>query len=303
MTTNRFYIEKDLVEWAKNLPTPPWGNLTDSDEKNWKFHFSGDEDLKKFIHIYDREIALFQKYFPNMDIWLKNIFWEPLFDASEKILAKIHEKIEKNTLMIAHLSPLEMAISGEILASAGVKNVVYNFNRAAAVNSKSKTLEATLFLVAWRETPWLREKMEKILENLQKNFDAKKWENVIVFLDENDLPPKWNISEIDNYVKSAIGWKENAVTYRVDDLPSRDFLLEKNIKHIYFFDQDDSSKIDDFYSKRMGDIFAIKKYQIPASESEKIGYYEDYVVAKNAEYIEYRKNILQKVETISVNKK
>lgn len=255
MTTNRFHIAKDLVEWAKDLPEAPWGNLADSDEKNWKLHYNGDEDLKKFIHIYDKDIALFQKFFPNMDIWLKNIFWEPLFVSSKKILENILEKIEKNSLIVAHMSPLEMSIVGETLGLLGAKNVIYNFNRQAAVNSKSKTLEATLFLVAWRETPWLQEKLEKLAQKIP----AKNFENILFFLDENDIPPSWNISSCDDYVKNAIGWKENAVTYKVDDLPSREFLLEKNIKNIYFFDQDDSSKIDDFYEKRVGDIFKIKK--------------------------------------------
>lgn len=63
------------------------------------------------MSLYTSEIEQFSNYFPDMDIWLKNIYWDFLFTNAESLIDQILSKIEKDpTFSIVHLFPLEMAI-------------------------------------------------------------------------------------------------------------------------------------------------------------------------------------------------
>lgn len=117
-------------------------------------------------------------------------------------------------------------------------------------------------------------------------------------MDENDIAPNWNISRIDPYVKSSIGWKENVVVYRVDEIPKSRLLLDQGIKDIYFFDTDSSNSIDTYYQSILGTVFTFHNSFIDAAPIENIGFFEDYVVQKNQEYLQYKKEVLRKNEAI-----
>jgi hypothetical protein len=132
-------------------------------------------------------------------------------------------------------------------------------------------------------------------------MDASKLKDSIVLFDENDIPQNWNISRIDSYIKSAIGWKENIVTYRVDEMPKSEMLLKYNIKDIYFFDTDTSNSIDTYYQSTLGKVFTFHNFYIESNKSDSIGYYEDYVVAKNLEYLKYKEEILSKNEHLKAS--
>ena len=68
------------------------------------------------MNIYSSDIELFGKYFPDMDIWLKNIYWNELFINAKNLLDQILSgSYEGNTLSLIHLFPLEMVIVGEAL--------------------------------------------------------------------------------------------------------------------------------------------------------------------------------------------
>lgn len=251
------------------------------------------------MNIYIREIELLSKYYPDMDIFLQNIYWDSIFNSAQVIIEQILKKIDtENNLIIIHASPLEMVVIGEFFKNNGIVNIAYNFNRIPAINSISKTLEAGLFLVSWDQTPWLK---EKIIDLWKKTFiqeNLNRLEKSIVLLDENDIAPNWNISRIDPYVKSSIGWKENVVVYRVDEIPKSRLLLDQGIKDIYFFDTDSSNSIDTYYQSILGTVFTFHNSFIDAAPIENIGFFEDYVVQKNQEYLQYKKEVLRKNEAI-----
>lgn len=295
---DRFAIAKDLKEWLET-EKKPWGDRIWSDEANWKYDFQWDKKLLSFMNIYIQEIELFSKYYPDMDIFLQNIYWDPIFNSAQVIIEQVLKKIDtENNLIIIHASPLEMVVIGEFFKNNGIVNVTYNFNRIPAINSVSKTLEAGLFLVSWDQTLWLK---EKIIDLWKKTFlqeNLNKLEKSIVLLDENDIAPSWNISRIDPYVKSSIGWKENVVIYRVDEMPKSKFLLDQGIKDIYFFDTDSSNSIDIYYQSTLNTVFTFHNSIIDTVPIENIGFFEDYVIQKNYEYLQYKKEVLSKNEAI-----
>ncbi|MBP6981912.1 hypothetical protein KBB25_04025, partial [Candidatus Gracilibacteria bacterium] len=87
-------------------------------------------------------------------------------------------------------------------------------------------------------------------------------------------------------------FKESIITYHTEELPSKDFLIKNGYKSVVFSDTDNSHGIDEYYTKNIGTIFYITKNTLQVHTSENIGYYEDYVVEKNTEYLKYRKDIL-----------
>jgi hypothetical protein len=52
----------------------------------------------------------------------------------------------------------------------------------------------------------------------------------------------------------------------------------------------------------LGDDFPVKTFHVPYQpKTDSIGWYEDYVVGKNREYVQYRKDILDKIEVENIN--
>lgn len=297
--TDRFAIAKDVKDWLPANSVPPWGNIPGSDESSWKYNYRWDKDLIGYMNIYTEEIESFSRYYPDMDTFLQNIYWDGIFKSAKKIIEQVSKKIDtNNNLIIIHASPLEMVVMGEFFKNNNITNIVYNFNRIPAINSISKTMEAGLFLVSWDQLPWLRDRIEKLWVDISNKIDLQILTTSILLFDENDIAPNWNISHIDPYIKSAIGYKENVVTYRVDEMPKNEFLLNKNIKDIYFFDTDSSNTIDTYYQWILGDTFNYHNYTVDSILPDNIGYYEDYVVQKNYEYLLYKKEILSKNENI-----
>ena len=73
----------------------------------------------KFLNLYTQEIETFSKYYPDMDIWMKNIYWDSIFEKISPLIQSIlrDSKKPEKTLSIIHLFPLEMAIIGETMKS------------------------------------------------------------------------------------------------------------------------------------------------------------------------------------------
>ncbi len=295
--TYRFSLAKDLKEWIDISKKEPWGDLPGSDEKTWKYEYTWSPKFLPFMNIYTSEIEGFAKYFPDMDIWLKNIYWKDIFMNARSLLEQIlSKKYDGDTLSVIHLFPLEMAIVGEVIQSLGGVNTVYNFNRIPAVNSISKTLEAALFLVSWRQIEWLMNPMEILIKELREKYNELSLSSHFFLFDENDTTPNWNITRTDSYVKGAIGFKESIVTYHTEEFPSKEFLMKNGLKNVLLYDTDESNSIDAYYRWVLWKNFTIANIPLTLSSSSSIWYYEEYIVEKNTEYLKYRKDIMKTTE-------
>jgi hypothetical protein len=312
--TSRFTLARNLQEWMATEKEPafpllgnyPWTKV----DKN--FSYSGDPDFAKFMKVPSKDLATFEKFYPNLNIFLQNLHWTELFDGVAGLIpptlqnaaSMLSKKKTEKILTIVRLFPLESAIFGEALKEAGGKNVIYNFNRTPAVNSTSKTFEATIFLELWKNIPELAEKVRglaKIIQDSKLALDGNRW---YVLFDENDAAPNWNVSKVDPYVKSSIAFKEWKFVYRVDEYPSKEWLLSKDIKQVVICDMDNTPEISMQYKTIvLGDDFPVETFHIPYQpKTDTIGWYEDYVVGKNREYVQYRKDILDKVKDESVSR-
>lgn len=299
--TSRFSLSKDLGEWVKQYGEPnTWKNFTGSDEKTWRIQYNGNSDLLPFMNLYEADIEKFAEFYPDMDIWLKNIHWKEIFENAEKILDAITRKVQKKSLVVIHAFPLEMVVAGEILKNIGTQNVVYNCNRIPAVNSTSKTLEASLFSTSWKTLPWLQEQVQTLSQKFSDTTNILK--DCFIIFHENDSVPEWNISKVDNYVKIAIGFKENTIIYRADDLPDEKWLLNHDIREVYLFDSDNSRNFDKIYSRLLGENFHIYSEKFEQKNQNSIGDFEDYVSEKNVEYLDYKRLISEKNNTLVTGK-
>ncbi len=312
--TSRFTLARNLQEWMAMEKTPPFPLLGNSlwTKVDRNFSYTGDPEFAKFMKVPGKDLVTFEKFYPNLNIFLQNLHWTELFDGVTELISPtlqnaasmLSKKKGEKILTIIRLFPLESAIFGEALKEAGGKNIIYNFNRTAAVNSTSKTLEATIFLEFWKNIPELAEKVRglaKIISNSQFLLDSNRW---YILFDENDAAPNWNISKIDPYVKSSIAFKEWKFVYRVDEYPSKEWLLSKDIKQVVICDMDNTPEINMQYKTIvLGDNFPVETFHTPYQpKTDTIGWYEDYVVSKNREYVQYRKDILDKLKHESVSK-
>lgn len=187
---------------------------------------------------------------------------------------------------------------GQILQSLGYLNTIYNFNRNPLPNSLAKTLEAYLLLAAWKNSPYFIEQANKVQENL-KTLALKIQNDKTFFLfDENNVFIPYEYTKIDTYLKTQIGYKEPKNVYRLDKYPQMDFLLQKGIKKIIAFDNDNDfgggieSYNEMIQGAKSGITFAKESY--PSISIKNPGYYEDYLVLKNKEYTTYRQTIEEK---------
>ncbi len=300
-TAYRFSLAKDLKEWIDINKKEPWGDLAWSDERNWRYEYLWEAKFLPFMNIYSSDIEIFSKYFPDMDIWLKNIHWNEIFVNAKNLLDQILSQwYEGNTLSIIHLFPLEMVIVGEILKKLWWVNTVYNFNRVPTVNSISKTLEAGLFLVSWKHIDWLKNPMEHLVQEMGEKYKSRSLHTHFFLFDENDTTPNWNIARIDSYVKWAIGFKESIVTYHTEEFPSKEFLMKNGFKYIKLYDADTSNSIDSYYKWVLWKTFSLENIKLTLNTISSIWYYEEYVVEKNSEYLKYRKDVLKTTQANTI---
>ncbi len=300
-TAYRFSLAKDLKEWIDINKKEPWGDLAWSDERNWSYEYLWEAKFLPFMNIYSSDIEIFSKYFPDMDIWLKNIHWNEIFVNAKNLLDQILSQwYEGNTLSIVHLFPLEMVIVGETLKKLWWVNTAYNFNRVPTVNSISKTLEAGLFLVSWKHIDWLKNPMEHLVQEMGEKYKSRSLDTHFFLFDENDTTPNWNIARVDSYVKWAIGFKESIVTYHTEEFPSKEFLMKNGFKYIKLYDADTSNSIDSYYKWVLWKTFSLENIKLTLNTISTIWYYEEYVVEKNSEYLKYRKDVLKTTQANTI---
>lgn len=202
------------------------------------------------------------------------------------------------SLVVVNAHPIEMVVMGEILRSLGYVNTVYNFNRNPLPNSLAKTMEAYLLLGAWKNSPYFQEQSQKIQANIGAIALKIQGDKTFFLFDENNTFIPYEHTKIDNYLKTQIGYKEPKNVYRLDKYPTPEFLLQKGIKKVIAFDNDDDlgggieSYQEMIKEDKSGITFTELSYNI--SDIKSPGYYEDYLVLKNKEYTAYRQTIEEK---------
>lgn len=294
--SSRFIIEKNAIDFLKASPIYSKNLLHQkiAKKENFSFHYQWDTDFKKFFRLDKEKITHIANTYNDLDLLLKNIYFEKIFANILPIARQILETLASNTeskLSIINIAPLEWAILWRILQDFWLKNIVYNFNRSLSLNSPSKTLEWVLYLFSYENSDYFKEKTKETLLKLQEeNYNISNEKHYII-IDENNNKDSYEHLQIDNYLKTQIGIKEQKNIYRLDTYPDENFLLNKDIKNIYVFDNDDiPGKMIDFYTENIKTI-PIKKYKYFLVQEKKIGYYEDYLISKNKEYLVYKKNI------------
>lgn len=293
--SSRFVIEKNAIDFLKVSQVYP--KILDqwiAKREQFSFNYQWDKDFKQFFRIDKDKITHIINTYQDIDFLLKNIYFEKIFSNITIAIIQIFEKIAWNKeqkLSIINISPLEWAIIWSILQEFWLKNVVYNFNRNLSLNSTSKTLEWILYVFAYNNSNYFKEKIKEIISDIQKkHFDIQNDNNYII-IDENNNNEQYEHLKIDNYLKTQIWMKEQKNVYRLDKYPDEKFLLTKNIKYVYIFDNDnDSGKIIEFYQWNIKNI-SFQEYTYNLIQEKRIWYYEDYLISKNDEYLNYKKTI------------
>lgn len=202
------------------------------------------------------------------------------------------------SLAIINAHPLEMVIMGEILRSLGYKNTIYNFNRNTFPNSIAKTFEAYLLMVAWKNSSYFQEQAKKIQISIESLNLKIQGDMTFFIFDENNTFVPYEYTKIDTYLKTQIGYKEPKNVYRLDKYPTMDFLLQKGIKKVIAFDNDDDmgggleAYKEMILQSKNNTLFIKESYDI--EDIKNPGLYEDYLVLKNKEYMTYRQTIEEK---------
>jgi len=276
-------------------------------KEDFEFEYSWDQDFKKYFNIDTQKINEVWKYYNRVDLFLQNIIWENLYkniwNTVQDILEKMTKNIKKddiNNLFIININSLEWVILWYILKEYGFNNVVFNLNKNINLNSDSKTFEAVLYIMAYKNSPYFRIENQKIATNLKKLDLFLKTEKSYIIIDQNNTDNNYNYLQIDDYIKQAIWYKESKNIYRLDKYPNSNFLKNKNIWNIVVFDNDnDPWKIIKFYEEKLKSEnnnikFFFEKYNL--ENISEIWNYENYLVKKSEEYKQYRNNILDKIE-------
>lgn len=128
---------------------------------------------------------------------------------------------------------------GEILRSLGYANTIYNFNRNPTPNSIAKTMEAYLLMAAWKNSPYFQEQSTKVQNKIKALAFKIQGDKTYFLFDENNSLAPYEHAKIDSYLKTQIGFKEPKNVYRLDKYPTMEFLLQKGIKKVIAFDNDD----------------------------------------------------------------
>jgi len=303
MTLNnnsRFTILKDAYIYLEKNKIYN-SDLQIAETKDFSIEYNWDEDFRKYFRINTYNIKQIEKFYSKMDIFLKNIYWENIYWNLEKIIKDIYLEInEKTNLFIINMSPLEMAIIWKLFEELWLKNIVYNFNKQIKINSSDKTLEASLYIMAYKNSKYFIDKTKELIKKLSlERIQADLQDKYIIF-DENNSTNKYNFHQIDNYLKWQISFWIAKNVYRLDKYPEINFLIQKNIKNISIFDNDnDLWWLNDYYIDKIKkeDLWIkIKKIEYKLNNNEKIWFYEDYLIEKDKEFKIYKNSISEKTQ-------
>ena len=303
---SRFTIFKDAYSYLeKNKAYDPSFDSKIADKKDFGITYNWDKDFKNYFRWNFNKIIEISKYYSELDLFLKNIYWEKVYSNLEttikSIITKTNDSVESwNSLFVINLSPLEMVITWKIFEELWAKNIVYNFNRQPVINSASKTFEAFLYLAAYKKSSYFKTKNSEIISKLWLESFKEDINNSFFIFDENNSLANYNYHDIDDYLKWQTGFSIPKNVYRLDKYPDKNFLESKQIKQVVFFDTDN-------------DLWEIAKYYIDSLKKEKlwlefkthkfrlnnfknIWYYEDYLISKNKDYLNYKKTINLKTQ-------
>lgn len=303
--TSRFTVIKNAVEFlqgennSEDVKKALEKDICSADKFNYAYLW--DPEFKAFFNWNFKRVEELWSLYKNIELLLKNIYWEKIFANLEKTVEELFGKIflnqDWNTLAIVNMYPIEMAICWEVLKNVWFKNVVYNFNRQPYMNSWTKTLEALLFLVSYDNSKYFQNLSKTLRDKISslKNVDFSKF---YILFDENNSFCNYVFLTINDYLKTQIWMPEPKNVYRLDKYPTTDFLLKKSIKNVIVLDSDkDVWEGMEFYQKYIkeanaGINFKHEKYTL--KDIADIGYYEDYLVKQDGEYMRYKANIIDK---------
>ena len=295
---SRFIVEKNAINFLKNNSKIAVNNKINI-PANFDLVYSWDEDFKKFSRIDIEKIEIISKNYQNIDLLLKNIYFDKIFSNVSEMALNIIEKLLKNSLKpslsIINISPLEWAILGKVFNELWINNLVYNFNRSLIINSTSKTLEAILFLYSYESSDYFKENIKKIVEKINKLKLNIISNNYYIIIEENNNSENYSYTYINEYIKSQIWQKVAKNIYRIDKYPDKDYLNSKNIETINIFDNDNSIWAWINYYKDTVDKIKINQLKYELIQGISIGYYEDYLVEKDKEYSNYKFEIEKKI--------
>lgn len=305
--TSRFTLDKDAAVYLRKNKKY-WNDLENgiAKQNDYKLVYNGDKDFWKYMYWNFQKINELWKYYKDLDLFLKNIHWGTFYKDIDNTIISLLDKIseqsdKKINLSIINMTPLEMVIIGKVFEDYWIKNVVYNLNRQPAVNSATKTLEAFLYLVSYEKSSFLKERNAKFVEKIKLHKYNTNLLNQFIIFDENNSIDSYDFHWVDEYIKNQIWYKVPKNVYRLDKYPDKEFLLNKWIKNIYFFDNDsDFWKLSNYYKEYLKEeevwvSLTELKYSI-FNKYSKIGYFEDYLMDQNRLYLSYKKQIANKAK-------
>lgn len=308
---NRFTVHKNGLEYIKSLSEKELkakkiDNIDICSSKDFEYKYNWDTEFKKFFSWNFAKVDEIIKYYPDTEIFLKNIYWDKIVSNLEKVVESIFSwaiwKIKEKSLVIINMNPIEMVFFWETLKSCWINNISYDLIRQPAINSYSKTFEALLLMVAFEKSKYFKDIASSLAKKIEDLTSKIKKEDLYMIMSENNTYHRYNFHNISNYLKTQLWMADDKITYRIDKYPESDFLNAKWIKNIIILDSDDDKwkSIEFYISNIETEIPWLKvineKYEL--SEISQIWHYEDYLIEKNIEYTAYRANI----ERVAANK-
>lgn len=301
---SRFIVEKNAYEYLKKEKNIQNQEICDF---SWfLLKYLWDKDFWIYNRVNFDKIYEIHKYYPNIELFLKNINLKDIYKNIENTSIQILEKIiqvgsslNKN-LVIISMTPIEKVILWSIFKELWINNIAYNFNKQILINSANKTFEAVLYLLSYENSKYLKEETLKIIEEIKiKNINTEIInKNSFIIFDENDYYPEYEYLNIDYYIKNQIWFSIPKNIYRIDEYPKSDFLIKKEVKNIIFIDNDNNLwKNFDYYKNSLEkeNLWIQFKYERYNLEyNRRIWIYEDYLISKNEEYKNYKQEIEQK---------
>lgn len=275
-------------------------------KQDFVFQYEWDQDFAKYFRLDTKKIRDFTDSYKNIELLLKNIHFEAILWNVEKFFNTFTQNTSsEKSIFLIHQQPLEMVFIWKILENLWYKNIVYSFNKELYINSNSHTLEWVLLLLAFNKSPYL----QKILASFGQKFWTQLWnisKDSYFYFDENDMVSPSKMDGVHTYIQWQIWYKTPKTIFRIDKYVDKDFVLSKNIKNIVLFDSEQSFWSSYKYLKQSlkweKDI-SLKEIIYPYSQWDFFWYYEEYVLTKNKEYLDYKYNIQQKNEGVAAHLK
>lgn len=313
MLEDRFIVEKNAHSYLLKIKCydselDNKGEICNIDD--FSYVYKWDEDFKKYFRFDSLWIKQNSKYFSDMSLFVKNLDLNEIFmfleDISLWIVYSLTQKASnKNSLVICNCSPIEWVLLWEVFRWLWCNNVAISLNRRIWINFSEKTFEATLIMLMYDKSNFLKRKVKEIVDRIKSEQLLIFWEKLYILIDENNSSSKYEHFWIDSYLKTQIWFKESKNVYRLDKYPDTDFLVSKNIENVFSFDSDSNpGSFLEYYQKEISSNLKKVNFENISYIDGNIDYiwhYEKYLCKQNNKYLKYKKDILQKADKLAKN--